>query len=68
MKTIKCSQVGGVGCDFEVTAETLEDAGKQFSEHAKVVHADMVASSTPESMAEWNAGLAKLWEETPDNA
>jgi len=68
MKTIKCSQVGGGACNFEVTATTLEDAKKQFADHAKVAHADMMASATPESMAEWNTGFDKLWSETLDNA
>ncbi len=67
MKIIKCSQVGGGACTFEVTAQTLEDAKMQMSAHAKEVHADMVAKATPESMAEWNTMFDKLWAETPEN-
>lgn len=67
MKTIKCSQVGGGACTFEVTAATAQEAKMKMSEHAKEAHADMVAKATPESMAEWNAMFDKLWEETPDN-
>ncbi|MFZ2522188.1 MAG: DUF1059 domain-containing protein [Minisyncoccia bacterium] len=67
MKTIKCSQVGGVGCNFEVTSATKEDAKKQFADHAKVAHADMMAKATPESMAEWDKGFDKVWETTPEN-
>ncbi len=68
MKTIKCSQVGGGTCTFEVTAETSEEAKMKMGEHAKVAHADMVAKSTPESMAEWNTMFDKLWAGTADNA
>jgi predicted small metal-binding protein len=68
MKTIKCSQVGGEGCDFSVTAATADEAKAKFSEHAKVAHAEMMASSTPESMKGWNDRFDKLWNETPDNA
>ncbi len=67
MKIIKCSQVGGDTCSFEVTAETMEDAKAQMGAHAKEAHADMMAKSTPESMAEWNTMFEKLWAETPEN-
>ena len=67
MKTIKCSQVGGGSCAFEVTAATPEEAKQKMSEHAKVAHADMVAKATPESMAEWNTMFDKLWAATPEN-
>ena len=67
MKTIKCSQVGGGTCTFEVTASTVEEAKMKMSEHAKIDHADMVAKSTPESMKEWNDMFDKLWTETPEN-
>jgi predicted small metal-binding protein len=62
MKTIKCSDVGGENCTFEVTAETAEEAKNKFSEHAKVAHAEMVASATPESMKTWNETFDKAWE------
>lgn len=61
MKTIKCAQVGGGSCPFEVSAETLEDAKMQMSAHAKEAHADMMASATPESMAEWNTMFDGVW-------
>ena len=67
MKTIKCSQVGGGMCKFEVTAATAEEAKKKLGEHAKVAHADMMAKATPESMADWNKGFDKLWADTPEN-
>lgn len=67
MKTIKCSQVGGGTCPFEVTAATAEEAKMKMSEHAKTMHADMVASATPESMQEWNMMFDKLWAETPES-
>ncbi len=60
-----CSQLGGGTCAFSVTSETAEDAKQQFSAHAKEAHADMVAASTPESMAAWNAMFDKVWAETP---
>ncbi|HEX9608718.1 MAG TPA: DUF1059 domain-containing protein [Candidatus Paceibacterota bacterium] len=66
MKTIKCSQVGGGQCPFDVTAETVEEAKQKMSEHAKVAHADMVAQATPESMTEWNKMFDELWEATPE--
>jgi len=62
MKTIKCSQVGGEGCDFAVMAETKEDAKNQFSAHAKEAHAEMMAKATPESMKEWGEMFDKVWE------
>lgn len=62
MKTIKCSQVGGGDCTFEVSAETAEEAKSKFNEHAKQAHADMVATATPESMKEWNGMFDKVWE------
>lgn len=64
MKTIKCSQVGGGTCPFEVTVATAEESKAKFSEHAKVDHADMVAAATPESMKEWNAMFDKVWADT----
>ena len=67
MKTIKCSQVGGENCAFEVTAETPENAKAQFGEHAKVVHVEMVAKATPENMEKWNNDFNKTWAEAPDN-
>jgi predicted small metal-binding protein len=67
MKTIKCSQVGGEGCAFEVTDATVEEVKAKFGEHAKEAHADMVAKATPETMAGWNKGFGKLWAETPEN-
>jgi predicted small metal-binding protein len=66
MKTIKCSQVGGGTCIFEASGETAEEVKTKMSEHAKVDHAEMMASATPESMAEWNTMLDKLWAETPN--
>ena len=66
MKTIKCSQVGGGECDFEVTAETKEAAKEQFSAHAKEAHTDMVEAATPESMEKWNTDFDKVWEEAPE--
>ena len=67
MKTIKCSQVGGGTCAFEVTTETMEDAKMKMGEHANEAHADMVAAATPESMSEWNVMFDKVWAETPEN-
>lgn len=66
MKTIKCSQVGGGECTFEASGETAEDVKMKMGEHAKVAHADMIAKATPESMKEWDAMFAKVWEETPE--
>jgi predicted small metal-binding protein len=66
MKTIKCSDVGGDTCMFEATGETAEDVKMKLGEHAKVAHADMMAKSTPESMAEWDKMYADLWEKTPE--
>ena len=66
MKTIKCSQVGGGTCTFEATGATAEEVKVQMGEHAKVSHADMMASVTPESMAEWNTMFDKLWADTPE--
>ncbi|MFA7308949.1 MAG: DUF1059 domain-containing protein [Patescibacteria group bacterium] len=68
MKTIACALVGGVGCDAKFTAETAEEMKSMFSEHAKVAHADMMAASTDESMAEWNTMFEKVWAETADDA
>jgi len=68
MKTIKCSEVGGGTCAFEVTTATPEEAKQKLGEHAKVAHADMMAKSTPESMAGWNTMFDKLWAEKPENA
>jgi len=68
MKTIKCSQVGGEGCDFEVKAETAEDAKAQLSAHAKEAHAEMMAAATSESMEEWDKNFEKVWAETPDDS
>ncbi len=65
MKTIKCSQVGGDTCSFEVTAETAEEAKAKFGEHAKVAHADMMEKATPEDMANWDKDFHKVWEEAP---
>ena len=67
MKTIKCSQVGGGTCTFEVTAATVEEAKAKMGEHAKVAHAEMMEKATPESMAEWKTMFDKLWADTPDN-
>ena len=66
MKTIKCSQVGGGTCSFEVAAKTAEEAKVKFSEHAKIAHADMVAKSTPESMKQWNAMFDEVWAAAPE--
>ena len=67
MKTIKCSQVGGDTCTFEVTANTAEEAKMKLGEHAKIHHADIMANVTPESMEKWNTMFDKLWAETPEN-
>jgi predicted small metal-binding protein len=67
MKTIKCSQVGGGSCDFEASGETAEEVKNKLGEHAKTAHADMVAKTTPESMAEWNTMYQKVWDETPES-
>ena len=64
MKTIKCANVGGGDCPFEVGASTVDEAKSKMSEHAKTAHPDLVAKATPESMAEWNTMFDKLWEET----
>ena len=64
MKTIKCSQIGGGDCSFEVTAGTAEEAKAKFGEHAKEAHAEMMAKATPESMQEWNVMFDKVWEST----
>lgn len=68
MKTIKCSSVGGGDCTFEVKATTKEEAKTMMGEHAKVAHAEMMASSTPESMQKWNEDFDNLWETTADDA
>ena len=67
MKTIKCSQVGGGTCAFEATGATAEEVKSQMGEHAKVAHADMMASATSESMAEWNTMFDNVWADTPEN-
>ena len=66
MKTIKCSQVGGGTCTFEVSAATPEEAKQKFGAHAQVAHADMVKAATPESMAQWNADFDKTWAGTAE--
>ena len=67
MKTIKCSQVGGDTCSFEVTVATAEEIKMKLGEHAKVAHADMIAKYTPESIKEWNMMFDKLWMSTSEN-
>jgi predicted small metal-binding protein len=67
MKTVKCAQVGGGTCPFEVTTATAEEAKTQMGDHAKEAHAEMIASATPESMAEWNTMFDKVWEDTEEN-
>jgi len=64
MKTIKCSQLGGETCTFEVSAETPEEAKQKFSDHAKEAHPEMVAAATRESMKEWGEMFDKVWAET----
>ena len=66
MKTIKCSQVGGGDCTFEVTGETAEEVKGKFHAHAKEAHAEMVAKATPENMEQWNKDFEKTWADTPD--
>jgi len=68
MKTVKCSQVGGGECPFEVSVETAEEVKAQFSTHAKEAHAEMMASATPESMAEWDKNFDMVWGEAPEKA
>lgn len=68
MKTIKCSQVGGGDCQEAFTASTKEEMMNKMGEHAKLAHADMMAKSTPESMAQWQADFDKVWDSTPENA
>lgn len=67
MKTIKCADVGGEGCDFTASGETAEEVKGKLSEHAKVAHAEMMKNATPESMEEWNKKYQKLWDETPED-
>ncbi len=67
MKTIKCSQVGGGSCPFEVTTDTKEGARAKFSEHAKAAHTEMVKKATPESMKKWHSDFNKIWADTPEN-
>ncbi len=66
MKTIKCSQVGGGTCAFEVTGASADEIKEKFMAHANEAHAEMVAAATPESMAKWNADFDKTYAETPD--
>jgi len=65
MKKVLCSQVGGETCPAEFTAETKEEMLTQLGDHAKVSHAEMMASATPESMADWNKGFDAVWEAAP---
>ncbi len=67
MKTIKCSQIGGGTCSFEASGNTAEEVKAKMGEHAKVAHADMMATVTPESMKEWNVMFDTLWANTPES-
>lgn len=42
----------GVDCDFVTTAETREELTEAIFAHAGVVHKDMLATMTPEQLAE----------------
>ncbi len=66
MKTIKCSQVGGEGCDAVFSAETPEEMMEKMGAHAKEAHAEMMANATPESLKEWGGMFRGVWDATPD--
>lgn len=48
MKSLKCSDLGGMGCNFEARGEDAAAVKKAMYEHAAQAHKDMLASMTPE--------------------
>jgi len=48
MKTLKCSEVAGIDCDFTATGETDAEVTQKLQEHGESAHADMMSALTEE--------------------
>ena len=48
MKSLKCSDLSGMDCDFEATGETAEDVKNAILAHGMERHAEMLASLSAE--------------------
>ncbi|MBD3388402.1 MAG: DUF1059 domain-containing protein [Candidatus Altiarchaeales archaeon] len=44
MKSLKCSELSGLECEFEATGETAEEVKKALLDHGMKEHADVMAA------------------------
>ena len=56
MKSLKCSDLG-MECSFSATAETADELKQKMLEHAKEVHAEMLAGMSEEDKARLLAAM-----------
>ncbi len=60
MKTLKCSDLGGAGCDFQATGNTDEEVVQKMNQHATESHKELLEKMTPEQKAETEKKMKDL--------
>lgn len=65
-----CAQMGG-SCDFEMSANTVEEMVAEDNKHVQAAHPDIVEAMSKMSQEEndkWMADFKAKWEATPEVA
>jgi predicted small metal-binding protein len=52
MKTLKCSDMGSAGCDFEASGETNEEVKQKMWDHAREAHPEKLEGMDDAKKAE----------------
>jgi len=60
MKSLKCSDLGSMECNFVATGETAEDVKKNMYEHAGQVHPDKLEKMTDEEKQQIDKKMDEL--------
>jgi predicted small metal-binding protein len=58
MLSFECKELG-TNCSYVATGNTLEEVKKEAMEHAQTVHRDLLASMTPQQMADMDKTLTR---------
>lgn len=74
MKKLKCKDIGGGTCDYEMTASTSEEMLEKYNEHIKTTLDEghirifnKMKSMTTEEAIDWRSIFIEKWNTTPES-
>ena len=60
MKSMTCSDLGGMDCEFKATGKTAEEVKQAMFAHAQAAHPDTLKNMTPQQMEEVQKTMDRL--------